>query len=1143
MAASNSVWSQQKYFSSFVQDTIPINFDNKYFISKVNIIPQTERIILRGQILSPQDYSFQYAKGFFQLSDSLPYSIFDTLIVAYQTIKISLQKEYKRRSLILQVDTSTGDSLLISKSESGIFSTESIFGSSMERSGTIVRGFTVGTTKDFTLNSGLRLQLAGKLSDDIEIVAALTDENTPIQPEGNTERLEELDKVFIQIKHKNAIGTFGDYELNKKFGEFGVINRKLQGLIGEFFYEGQKGYLGIASSKGKFNSNNLFGIDGVQGPYRLSGINSEPDIIIIAGSERVYLDGIELVRGEGNDYTIDYSNASVTFTPKKLITSASRINIDFEYTDRQYARNVFGAGAEGLLFEEKMSIKFQYLREGDDQDAPIDIILSDSDKENLKNAGDDRNKAVKSGVSFAAPDSLGNIQGTYFKVDTLISSQNFSYYVYLPGDSASIYNVSFSFVGEGKGDYIRETLGNYRFVGIGMGTYLPISFLPLPELKQIANLVLDITPWKDVSLSFEYAGSLWDKNRLSDLDKGDDYGYARNIFLKINPQEINVGSISLGKAGITYKDRFVLSRFTSPDRFNEVEFNRNYNLSSLTEPQNESLRELSLQLIPIEQLFINTSIGILKQGDVFSSDRYNNILKFTDNTFYNVDYNFDYVKSKSELLTSKWLRQKGNAYYTLWQIKPGLEFLSENKNDNFISNDSLSSSSLKYYELNPYLQLIEYEGLKFSAKYSIRQDYFPIEGKLVRESDSRAQFYEMSYNGIREVNSLFSFTYRKKQYTDEFKLKGLLDNETILIRTQNKFIPIEKILNGDLFYEVSTQKSAKIERVFVRVEKGTGSYRYLGDINNNGIADENEFEPTLFDGEYILVNIPTDELFPVINLKTSTRWKLNFADMFNDQSLAGKLFSPLSTESYWRVEENTTEEDYKKIYLLNFSAFQNEEKTITGSNLFQQDIFLFENKQDFSLRFRYAEKNTLNQFSGGVERAYNRERSLRITFKMIEEVSNQTEISTINDNVRAPESSNRKRLVTNNSISSDFSYRPERNIEIGFKLKIGRSEDDLPTDPTIIDLNSQLIRLNISFSGLGRLRVEIQRDELNANSSENFIPFELTGGNALGKNYFWRLNFDYRISTYLQSTISYDGRVQGGGKVVHTARAEVRAYF
>lgn len=49
-------------------------------------------------------------------------------------------------------------------------------------------------------------------------------------------------------------------------------------------------------------------------------------------------------RGENNDYTIEYSNATITFTPNRLITSASRINVDFEYTDRQFARSFFGSG-------------------------------------------------------------------------------------------------------------------------------------------------------------------------------------------------------------------------------------------------------------------------------------------------------------------------------------------------------------------------------------------------------------------------------------------------------------------------------------------------------------------------------------------------------------------------------------------------------------------------------------------------------------------------------------------------------------------------------------------------------------------------------------------------------------------------------
>ena len=114
---------------------------------------------------------------------------------------------------------------------------------------------------------------------------------------------------------------------------------------------------------------------------------------------------------------------------------------------------------------------------------------------------------------------------------------------------------------------------------------------------------------------------------------------------------------------------------------------------------------------------------------------------------------------------------------------------------------------------------------------------------------------------------------------------------------------------------------------------------------------------------------------------------------------------------------------------------------------------------------------------------------------------------------------------------------------MGFRVKVGRSTDSYPIIPTIIDLNSQLLRFNLSFLGTGRLRFEFQRNEYNANTSQNFIPFELTDGNQIGKNYYWRLNFDYRLTSFLQTTLSYDGRLQGASKMVHTARAEARAYF
>jgi hypothetical protein len=1139
---SNPVKAQSEHLTIIVTDSVPINFDNFYRISSVSIIPFTETIILRDSVLKKGDYDFSYSTGSFTLSDTLPYSIFDTLVVTYQAVNVGLQKEYKRRSLVVRYDEALGDTIRITSPETGIFSPESIFGPGIEKSGTIVRGFTVGTTKDFTLNSGLRLQLSGRLSEDIEVVAALTDENTPIQPEGRTERLEELDKVFIQVRHPNAIGTFGDYQIQRRDGEFGIVDRKLQGLMGEFNFEDHKGFVSVAGSRGKFNTNAFNGTEGTQGPYRLSGINNEREIIIIAGTERVYLDGILLRRGEANDYIIDYSNSQITFTPNKLITSASRITVDFEYTDRRYNRNFFGAGGQSQFFSDKVELRVQYLQEGDDKDAPIDITLSDEDKQILYQAGDDRNKAARSGVSLAQPDSLGVVRGIYSRVDTLINNEPFTYYVYNPGDTSAVYNVVFSFVGENQGDYVRESLGHYRFVGKGSGRYLPVIFLPLPELKQIGNVLLSLKPFEEVTLNLEYAGSLWDKNRFSDLDDNDNYGYARNVFLKINPVQVDIGSISLGKIGLSYKDRFIQNKFTSADRLNEVEFNRHYNVLESQQPQDEQLREFGINLIPVSELNITSTAGFLRRGEDFKSDRFNNILRFSDNKIYNINYNFDYVETENIALKSYWIRQGGNSFLQLWKFTPGVEFLAEERKDRQRNRDSLLIGSLKYYDAAPYLKLTDFHGLNLSVKYSHRDDYLPLNGILIKESLSRTQFYELNYNGIREVNSTLNFTYRKKKYLEAFRRAGFLDTETILLRSQTKLRPLNSI-DGDLFYEVSTQRSARLEKVFVRVESGTGNFRYLGDLNNNGIADENEFEPTLFDGDYIQITVPTDELFPVIDLKTSTRWKIKYGELFNQNSTFYNLLKPFSTETFWRIEENSREEDYKKIYLLYLSSFQNEEKTIRGSNYIQQDLFLFENDPEFSTRFRFTQRNSLNQFSGGVEKAYNRERSIRIRFRMVQEFSIQTDLTNLTDNVAAPALSNRRRMITGNNVSTDFSYRPERNIEVGLVLKVGRNEDTLPDFPTVIDLNSQTVRFNLSFAGNGRLRVEAERTELIINTIENFIPFELTAGNQIGKNYFWRLNFDYRLAANLQSTISYDGRLQGGTRAIHTARAEVRAYF
>ena len=281
----------------------------------------------------------------------------------------------------------------------------------------------------------------------------------------------------------------------------------------------------------------------------------------------------------------------------------------------------------------------------------------------------------------------------------------------------------------------------------------------------------------------------------------------------------------------------------------------------------------------------------------------------------------------------------------------------------------------------------------------------------------------------------------------------------------------------------------------------------------------------------------------VIDLKLNTRWRIEFKNIFNDNDFLIKALKILSTETNYRIEEKSRITETEKIYLLNQKYFLNDSTTIRGFKYFQQDVHFWRNERDLSFRLRFTERKSLNQFSSGIENAYQKERSIRMKFRMVKEINNETELINEIENVSAPENSNRSRNTASNKIISNFSYRPYNNFEFGFGISVGRLEDTFPDEPTIIDENKLTLRFTLSLLSRGRLRVEAERTELLTNTNTNIIPFEITNGNLIGKNYIWRAIFDYRFSANLQANLNYSGRLQGKGRVVNTLTAEARAYF
>ncbi|MBK8297421.1 MAG: hypothetical protein IPK91_09130 [Saprospiraceae bacterium] len=101
----------------------------------------------------------------------------------------------------------------------------------IDYSGNFTRGISSGNNQSLVLNSSLNLQMSGDLGDGFSILGAISDNQIPIQPEGNTRQIQEFDKLFIRLSKNMQHLTAGDFEVNRPAGYFMNYYKKIGGCI------------------------------------------------------------------------------------------------------------------------------------------------------------------------------------------------------------------------------------------------------------------------------------------------------------------------------------------------------------------------------------------------------------------------------------------------------------------------------------------------------------------------------------------------------------------------------------------------------------------------------------------------------------------------------------------------------------------------------------------------------------------------------------------------------------------------------------------------------------------------------------------------------------------------------------------------
>ncbi len=1028
--------------------------------------------------------------------------------------------------------------------------------STLQTSGSIMRGIQVGTNRDFTLNSGLNLQLSGYLTDDVQIIAALTDEATPIQPEGNTQTLEEIDKVFVKFKSSFLEGTVGDFNYSYQGSQFGKVQRKLQGLDLQTTIKNQRLGATVATTRGFFHHLSFLGQEGNQGPYLLTGKNGEREIIVLAGTERVYVNGQRMVRGEDNDYVIEYGNGQIRFTNNRLITSESRIEVDFEYFPavQNYNRNVFAAFTQANYFKQKVQLNLHFYREKDNTSELLEegAALEQQQKEILKQAGDNPFNATEPGFTFK-----GDSGGSYILIDTTFQGQTFQIFKYV-GKNQGNYSVTFSFLGNGKADYVRDRLGVYRWVGPNKGQYAPVRLIPLPSQHDVLDVQLQLQPSTSWKMQVNYALSNLDRNTFSTLDDQDNKGQALALNTSYASKQLKLFRRNLGQLQWNLKGRFVEANFQAADRYRSPDFQRYWNLytTDVTNAQELSV-EMNTLYQPHPFLKLTNNLGLLEQ-DRFRTERQMWTLDYQNPKWFEFNSNFEALTSKNRAanLNETWRRYALGLRKTIWKITPLVNYKGEWRKQ----DGNGLRKGFRFDDLGTGVELIKLKRLNGSLMVNQREDYVydPHQNnRLLKQAVSRTIQLKFGVQPGRSTTLNFSFLQRKKDYTSTFETVQVDTQKTFYIdpalqdtswrdRTTNlaQLNVTHRSFHGALDltgqYRLSTEETALKEKVYVDVGEGRGNLRFDPLLN--------EYVPDPL-GNYILYILPSGKFEPVTNVQMSLRLAIDpYKFTRRNRRLKKRWFTKVSSESYLRVEEESRDPNKLAVFLMDPAHLQ-KKYTVRGVINFLQDLYLMRHNRKLSFRLRYNfTQNYNNQFLDANEndRRRSQEIGLRLNWRPSFKIRSLTESRVRSYFRRSTTNPFRNRDIEGYYLIQNVSFRPRSRWEIGLSGEGGLEKNHTPTYPIELWFTAVKPRFNYELLARGRATLEYQLQNVSIlhNPQHLVVPFEMAQGKKEGISHTWQLRLEYTLSKNVLFTLQYTGRRDAGfERTIHAGQAQLRAFL
>lgn len=1113
-------------------------------VDTLSIISNSVRIFDKmGNAVDPNQIRVNYGSAwvcFNASQNGLP----DSIWFEYRVFPILFEKNYFKRSYR---ESLSPDSLM-DRNKVELFDNQDekpIFSEGIKSRGSFSRGINFGNNQDLSVRSGMNIQLSGELAPNLFIEGAISDRDIPLQPQGNTAKIQEFDRIFLKVFNPTFAVMAGDIDLTKGTANSPLrFKRNVQGIAYQTKINSTKTdtiSVEVAASvpKGKFARASITGSDGNQGPYRLSGTNNETYIIVLSGSERVFVDGVLMQRGEENQYVIDYNTAELTFTPLMLITRFSRIVVEFEYSERSYARFVTYASVTNRKKSWQWNVSA--FSESDAKNQPFDQQLSDEQKQLLAGIGDN--------LSLAYVPQIDSIEFStevplYEKIDTLNNGTLYTIYRHSTNPLTASYRVVFTSMGQGKGNYIPNFASangrTYRWVapvnGIPQGLFEPVKRLVAPRKQQM--LTAGISKNWGVGSDFNVSAAISsnDLNTFSELDSYDNIGQlvmgsiAHQLPLRDSLKTLRIGGNFL----------YSTQGFRYVDRIRPIEFERDWAIISPLTGKNEQYGKVWVEYGKLKFAKSNIEFEGLRSDANFEGFRstINGLLTTKHNTLL---YNLSILNANDTLSKKEFLRGKLRYSRNIGFINAGFEGEAE---DLRIIEKSLGvylPQSHVWQMAGAFISTLDTLSEHMNLAYTFRNDYQFTNSE--RKPLGQSQKATITAVSERPTTGNISLSLGLNQFKplDTLIAEGKRE-ETFLGRLDYSKNFWKKSWQLSVGYDLGSGLEPANEYYFVEVPAGQGVFAW-NDYNSNGATELNEFEIAHFSDEarYIRVNFPGTQMVRVKTNSFSLRSNINPSVFFDKKRGVVKLIALLSNQtSFITTKKNRFQllSEYANPFINNL----NDTLIVSSLQQFRNSFALNRSSRKWGTEYVFTNNTSSQLQANGFEQKQSSGNRITIWFEFFKGYTLMLE------------------GYTNQSVSSS-QFFPNRNFEINgkgplvsirysgesnFSVELGAEQSNQKALNTLESLNMKKLFAKIDYSVAVKTLL-MANYSLISNTFEGEasspVAYEMLKGLQTGINSTWEVMLRKRISKTIEVEAGYHGRNVGKGNYVHTGSMLARALF